>query len=69
MKLVYTGKTKNVYARDDEAAIASGLYSLLRECDEQSIDAIYSEEFNTPNLGSAIMNRLIKAAGHTIIHV
>ena len=63
----YADYIGNIGDRDDEAAIAYGLYSLLRECDEQSIDVIFSEEFNTPNLGSAIMNRLIKAAGHTII--
>ena len=55
--------------RDNEAEIASNLYDLLRRCDEEHIDVIYSEEFDTPNLGQAIMNRLIKAAGHTIIEV
>jgi len=55
--------------RNDEIAISSRLYSLLRECDEQAIDCIYSEEFDTPQLGMAIMNRLMKAAGHTIINV
>lgn len=55
--------------RNDEIAISSNLYALLRECDEQNIDSIYSEEFDTPQLGMAIMNRLMKAAGHTIINV
>lgn len=55
--------------RNDEISISSNLYSLLRECDEKSIDSIYSEEFDTPQLGMAIMNRLMKAAGHTIINV
>lgn len=55
--------------RDNEITIASNLYDVLRKCDEYNIDKIYSEEFNTPQLGQAIMNRLIKAAGHTIISV
>ena len=55
--------------RDDEISISSNLYALLRQCDEEKIDTIYSEEFDTPQLGMAIMNRLMKAAGHTIIHV
>lgn len=56
-------------SKDKEEEIASRLYDLLRKCDEENIDTIYSEEFDTPRLGLAIMNRLIKAAGHTIIHV
>ena len=28
-----------------------------------------SECFQTPRIGQAIMNRLLKAAGHTVIHV
>lgn len=55
--------------RDDEITIAARLYDILRRCDEEEIDEIYSEEFDTPNLGMAIMNRLIKAAGHTIVKV
>lgn len=55
--------------RGDEQVIAARLYDLLRQCDEYEIDEIYSEEFDTPKLGLAIMNRLIKAAGHTIIKV
>ncbi len=51
---------------DNEAEIASRLYDLLRECDNRNINRIYTEEFNTPVLGMAIMNRLIKAAGHNI---
>ena len=53
--------------RDDEVTIAGRLYDVLRQCDEEEIDEIYSEEFDTPNLGLAIMNRLIKAAGHTVV--
>ncbi len=54
---------------EDENKIASALYDMLRRCDEEGIDEIYSEEFDTPRLGTAIMNRLIKAAGHSIIKV
>lgn len=59
----------NIGNRGDEKIIASRLYDLLRKCDEENIDIIYSEEFDTPQLGLAIMNRLIKAAGHTIVKV
>ena len=33
------------------------------------VDVIYSETFYDDNLGQAIMNRLIKAAGYKIIAV
>lgn len=48
--------------------IAAKLYAVLRQCDELNIDYIYSEAFYTGELGNAIMNRLLKAAGHRIIN-
>ncbi len=59
----------NVGARSDEEAIARHLYSVLRRCDDEDIDLIYSEDFSTPRMGQAIMNRLIKAAGHKLVEV
>jgi L-threonylcarbamoyladenylate synthase len=56
-------------ARSDEEAIAQHLYRILRACDELAVDVIYSESFQTPRMGQAIMNRLLKAAGHTVLHL
>ena len=53
----------------NEEEIAHNLFSVLRRFDEEGVQLIYSEEFNTPNIGMAIMNRLIKAAGNKIIKV
>lgn len=53
--------------QDDEKAIARNLYGLLRKFDEEDVDVIYSEAFCGDGLGAAIMNRLGKAAGHTIV--
>lgn len=55
--------------RKDEDSIAQHLYKILRDCDELEIDLIYSESFATPRIGQAIMNRLLKAAGHQVIPV
>ncbi len=55
--------------REDEGSIARGLYESLRECDDSDIDVIFSEEFSTPRLGDAIMNRLLKAAGYEVVEV
>ncbi|MDO4476332.1 MAG: L-threonylcarbamoyladenylate synthase [Lachnospiraceae bacterium] len=55
--------------RTDDITIAAHLYGLLREFDELGVSEIYSEALDTPRLGQAIMNRLIKAAGHRILQV
>ena len=55
-------------SRDNEDDIAAHLYKILRDCDELDVTAIYSESFATPRIGQAIMNRMLKAAGHQVIH-
>lgn len=52
-----------------EEEIAQGLYENLRLFDEKGVQVIYSEAFDTPHMGQAIMNRLLKAAGHKVITV
>ena len=59
----------SIGARADEDAIARHLYKILREFDDWNVDAIYSESFATPRIGQAIMNRLLKAAGHQVLKV
>ncbi len=56
-----------VGSREDELAIARHLFGVLRQFDDDGVDVIYSESFNTPEIGAAIMNRLLKAAGHRVI--
>ena len=60
---------KSMGTRTDELSISSHLYGILREFDESDAMVIYSESFEEGAMGSAIMNRLLKAAGHKIIHV
>ena len=71
-------ETKNLYsqgmvisigARDDEDVIARHLYGSLREFDALGVDVIFSESFSAPGMGQAIMNRLLKAAGHQVLEV
>ncbi|MDE6518069.1 MAG: threonylcarbamoyl-AMP synthase [Acetatifactor sp.] len=54
-------------SRQDEESIARHLYSILREFDDEQVTRIYSECFETTGLGQAIMNRLLKAAGHKLV--
>ena len=63
------GDVKCIGSRKSELSIASHLFAVLREFDEDGVDAIYSESFQAPGLGEAIMNRLLKAAGHQRVDV
>lgn len=63
------GKVVSIGTRKDESSIARGLYGILRDFDTMDVDVIYSETFYDDELGQAIMNRLIKAAGYRIVNV
>lgn len=63
------GIVKSIGTREDEATIASHLYAILREFDHEEVDYIYSESFARDGIGNAIMNRLLKAAGHHVINI
>lgn len=56
-------------SRSDEESIARSLFAALREFDDESVRKIYSESFPGRGLGQAIMNRLLKAAGHRVVRV
>ncbi len=60
---------KSLGSRDDQAAVARRLFAVLREFDDLNVDRIYSESFPSDNVGQAIMNRLLKAAGHSVLKV
>ena len=63
------GIVRSIGSREEEETIAHHLYEVLRDFDGDGVSAIYSEAFYTPKMGQAIMNRLLKAAGHKIIYV
>ena len=63
------GDVKCVGTREDEATIANHLYGILREFDTDNVDYIFSESFDKAGIGSAVMNRLLKAAGHHVLQV
>jgi len=60
---------KNIGNRQEEATIAHNLYRILREFDDEKVDVIFSESFDSDGMGQAIMNRLLKAAGHKMIYL
>ncbi len=76
--VIATKETKDRYvggeivvigSRADEGEIASGLYGILRDFDQLEVDYIFSESFASDDLGQAIMNRLLKAAGYQVVRV
>lgn len=64
---------KNAGDRDDFRTVAGQLYTFLREFDDEDIAYIYAESFaetfEDRGFGQAVMNRLLKAAGHRVVHV
>lgn len=67
MPLYTTGVVKSIGSRENEKTVARNLYKILREFNEEDISCIYSEAFSEEGIGTAIMNRLGKAAGHHVI--
>ncbi|MBR1758929.1 MAG: threonylcarbamoyl-AMP synthase [Lachnospiraceae bacterium] len=74
--VIATEETKGAYpegvvcvigSRASEESVAHGLFGILREFDDLGAELIYSEGFGEEGLGRAIMNRLLKAAGHQVI--
>ncbi len=64
MKQYTVGSIKSIGTRENEASVARNLYRILREFDEEEVQYIYSEAFAVEGIGTAVMNRLMKAAGH-----
>ncbi len=60
---------KSAGERSDEEAVARKLYRILREFDDEDVEIIYAESFCADGFGQAIMNRLLKAAGHKVVHL
>lgn len=63
------GIVKSIGTRKNEESIAQHLFGVLREFDASGVSYIFSEAFDTPRMGQAIMNRLLKAAGQQKIQV
>lgn len=58
-----------VGSRTSMDSIAHNLFRVLREFDEENVDLIYSESFDMDGCGFAVMNRLLKAAGHQVVRL
>lgn len=63
------GIVRSVGERSREETIARHLYGSLRDFDELGVDVIFSECFPDAGIGQALMNRMLKAAGHRVLEV
>ncbi|NLW48272.1 MAG: threonylcarbamoyl-AMP synthase [Firmicutes bacterium] len=79
-KIVVLGTTENIGKYDNEwvldlgpqgrpEIIASNIYDLLRFCDRLNADSILIEGITDQGIGTAVINRLRKAAGGNVINV
>lgn len=71
-----TDQTKDLYThgiiisagdRYAPETIAACLFRLLREFDRRGVDVILAESIEEKDIGLAVMNRLLKSAGHNMI--
>ena len=60
------GEVISIGSRNNELSISKNLYKVLREFDDKQVDYILGETFRSEELGHAIMNRLLKAAGYQV---
>ena len=76
--VIATEETKNLYhadvvkcagSRTDELSVAKHLDGILRDFDEEGTEKMFSESFDYAGIGQAVMNRLLKAAGHHVVQV
>ena len=74
--VIATLETKDRYVSDcvkcvgrkgHEEETAHHLFRILREFDEEGCEKMFSESFAEDGVGAAVMNRLLKAAGHQVI--
>lgn len=62
-------ETLSMGDRDHPETIAASLFALLREFDDRAVDIIFAEAVDQHEVGLAIMNRMVKAAGYKIIEL
>ena len=63
------GEVKSAGKRQDEEEVAKHLFKILREFDDDEVQVMFAESFPHEGIGQAIMNRLLKAAGHQVVRV
>lgn len=63
------GIIKVVGSREKKESIATNLFNIIRQFDDEDVDIILAEGVEADNIGMAIMNRMMKASGGKINRV
>lgn len=63
------GIIKVVGTREKKETIATNLFHVIRQFDDENVDIILAEGVEADHIGTAIMNRMMKASGGKIIEV
>lgn len=63
------GEVRSIGSREKAGSIARGLYKILRDFDHLQVDIILAESFEEDVMGTAVMNRMKKAAGYAVVKV
>ncbi len=58
---------KVVGTREQKETIATNLFDVIRQFDDEDVDIILAEGVETDHIGMAIMNRMMKASGGKIV--
>lgn len=58
---------KLIESRNDSQQLARDLFKFLREFDDEGIDRMYVASVEQTGIGQAVMNRMLKAAGHRVV--
>ena len=68
--IIASDETKDLYQADEVVSVGQRAHlETVREFDHKDVDMIYSEGFEGEPLSEAIMNRMVKAAGHEILRI
>ncbi len=70
--LKFVAESKRVLVlgkRDDKLTHARRLFDLLREFDKMNVSKVYTRMPDDSEIGLAVVNRLLKACGYTVINV
>lgn len=68
-KLYISSNVKSMGTRQEPGSLAYDFYKILREFDEEAVDVIFAESLGAEGVEQAVMNRMIRAAGHKIVQL
>ena len=64
---LFSGMVRPLGSRDNQNEIAHNLFAALRDMDSWGAELVFIHYLSQADLGHAIMNRLVKAAGYNVI--